>query len=195
MADEFPKIRIVKGRLHLGFNTATATSAGAVVIHSILERVPPWARLFIRQFQIWFGHQGTIADDEEFDIFLSYLDVEQVPDASSLIASAIWQGHQRFEEVGTGANMLQTMERDNMQWSKEDAPQLENTTVSQRRIVSALAILVSATMSKTVEAVGTVDLDVEHIVRTWGNDAYTWNSANGKNPEGLMWEEAEGELG
>lgn len=181
----------MKGRLHLGFNSTATNSTTIPVILQSLQQIPPWAKVSLRQYQIWFGIIDALADNDDLDIFLAFVDVDNLPDFQALIEGALWQAHQKWDAIGTPASFVQAMSQDRLSWEAADAPQVENTTVDQRKQVQALAIILGDTLqANLIKAVGTVDVDVEYTVRTWGNDMTTFIDGNQRNSEGMVVEDS-----
>lgn len=190
-----PKMRIVKGTYRKGFdNTKSQSGANVVTLLSLIMNVAPLSRTILREFQIWAGANAQPGDASDYRFFLSFVEPDNLPAVGSMIVDAIWQGRQHWENAGTPANLVQTFLQDAVRWD-ENGPDFSSIDVETRTVLTALALVISNDHTGSTAASGVVLVDLEYLVRTWGNDSNTWNDANNRNSEGLLWEEAEGESG
>lgn len=172
----FPKIQIVTitKRVPFRFDEVPATVRA-------LATIPPLAMTHMRQLQIWFGIGEGPASGDQIECYILPGDLENPPDLASARERAHWAAVQNWEVAGAPASIVQTITHENLFVLDSDYSTIELAD----RIRNNQWLLVVSDTGNTQIYIGTITVEHNLIIRTWGNDAYTWDDIDVRNSEGL----------
>ncbi len=188
-----PKMRIVNGSQRIGFNSnATTTADNIPVLLRLLYDLPPLSSVMVKFMQLWFGLDQAPADASLFRLWLSFIaDPSNLPDEGSMTVDAIWQAHQHWQAVGTPADLHQLLTRAGLEFDNDAEAPDRNNIIPTDAVADAIVFAISSNIAVAVRVAGVLYVKIKYLVRTWGNDAWSFDGGpNEKNNEGLLWEEA-----
>lgn len=177
---ESPDTRIVTAIKHEAIFLSDAVTSNTVP----LARIPPLSRSTPLQMQGWGGLQEDPEDGRQVEMYIRDVDVDNIPDQTSMRNRHWWGAIQRWQHVGTAGNAVQTMQR--YAHISVGGFVANNEPIDERRRNYQWILRLIANSSVSVAFIGTFTHMIEYVVRTWRNDAYTYNDDPGdKNSEGL----------
>lgn len=146
-----------------------------------LSVIPPLASSHMRQLQIWFGIGEGPSDGDQIEAYILPGDFSNPPDLASTRDRAHWAAVQNWQDCGTPGNCVQTITHENLFVLDSDFTSLELAD----RIRNNRWMLITSDLANVQIYIGTITVEHILIIRTWGNDAYTWDDIDVPNSEGL----------
>lgn len=138
-----------------------------------IERIPPSATSELIKLQIWWGLvPSTIADDDQVELHLVAIDITTPPDIGGVRAMADWSTVQSWL-VSAGGYAVQTIEHEIVPFV---GTEVNNRGLANRTRDFAWSFMMLETGAPQVTIIGTLTVFHTLFDRTWGSDAYTWNS-------------------
>jgi len=176
---QFPRLRVVSIVKRVPFRFEATPTA----LVSAIERVPIMTlRSTPLQLQIWWGHDAAVANGDQLEIYLLAVNEAESPDLSSARARAIWSAVNKWVVVGTDAYAVQTITHENIMFLAPEG--VSNVNVGERPHQFVWGFIFANTTSAQL-ALGSLAIQHDLLIRTWGNDNWTFNSEDTPNSEGL----------
>lgn len=171
-----PKITTVTAtKRHSWHQTVSFTTTFGAIVNSYV-RLPPMASMVPVEFDTHYGLDQDVAADLDFEIYLGFGDLDNLPDLSSFRERAIWSAIQIWRAIGTDAGPIQTITPELLDWLNPE--QYFNIDLAARTRNVGLLVAGVGSASLTARLMGVLTYMVEYIEREWGDDNWTFNSPN-----------------
>lgn len=172
-------VNLAKRRGFFYKNTIGAAFYGIPPLNeTVLGSIPPLSRSSALQLQTWFGLQHPDSDADDLELYLRAVDIDNLPDVSSMRLNSEWMAAHFWSVLGAGTGHQQVLEKDGLVIISKP---VANVELADRTRDFRWAILLNSVAGGAVIVMGTFAYDIELIQRVWGDDAYTWNGDPGQN--------------
>jgi len=160
-------------------------SVVASTADTMLIRIPPNSTGTPLSFDCNYGLDQAPSDDLNLQYILAAYDIDNSPDASSLRDGSLWQAIQHWE-ILSSVGAVQTLEREKTFFFGRSFP---NISIAQRTRNYGFAFAQRHNTSVTSLASLNLIVQIDYIIRTYGNDMATFTDFDTPNSEGLFAED------
>ncbi len=183
-----PKIELIVAVKRESFREiATMVTSGIIAYEQTLAQVPPWSRITPLELDIWHGPNEAPDDADGYELYLSYANIAQLDDIEAFRSRHIWGAVRQWRAFGTPANMLQMFDHEELDWFNPET-KINASLDTLTQVLGYVIGGMSLQNNLAVKILGTFFYRVDYIQRTFGDDNYTWTSADEMNNGLLMME-------